>query len=157
MQAALRAPAAAFSASSHAGSSPGTCFPAARVLWLNHGYANPKSRAVWAWLEFLPASGRSSAAHEHLVEFSQGNLEPGRPAVIALPCALGQFHFPQQCIHFRNGQPAVGPNGTMARHGGQQFVPSARQHMTATKFPDLSQNVTCELYDIGILERCRCS
>jgi len=42
--------------------------------------------------------------------------------MITLAAALSGFHIPQQGIHFRNTQLAVGAHGTMAGHSGENFI-----------------------------------
>src|SRR3954462_10127520 len=43
---------------------------------------------------------RLPAAQEQPVQLAQGELAPGRPAVVALVGALGLLHLPQQGVHF---------------------------------------------------------
>jgi len=63
-------------------------------------------------------AAQSLASHEHAVKFVYRDLEPGRPTVIALAGTLGRFHVTQQRIHFGQGERAVGPDRSMAGHGG---------------------------------------
>src|SRR5262244_1528502 len=59
----------------------------------------------------------SAATHEELVEVREAHLEPRRPAVIALPRALGLLHLAQQRVHLGDRQRAVRAHGAVAGHG----------------------------------------
>src|SRR5690242_5921465 len=96
-----------------------------------------------------------SATHEHLIQVSAADLKPCGPAVITLAGTFSDFHFTQQCIHFRNAQATVSPNRSMAGHSGEEFVSPADKYLTPSKFPDFIQHVTREGHHIGILERSR--
>ena len=59
----------------------------------------------------------SATAQEQLVQLIDTQLGPGGPAVVALAGAFGFLHVPQQGIHFRYGEAAIGPHRAVAGHG----------------------------------------
>src|SRR5450830_935876 len=61
-------------------------------------------------------------AREEFVQIGQGQLAPGRAAVVALVCAFGGFHLAQQRVHFRDGEAAIGAHCRMAGQCAEQFV-----------------------------------
>ena len=46
--------------------------------------------------------------------------------MVALVGAVGGFHLAQQGVHFRQGEAAVGADGAITGHGGQDFVVDIR-------------------------------
>src|SRR5512145_387152 len=46
----------------------------------------------------------SPTSHEQFVEFCEGDLMPGRPAMVALAGAFGRLHLAQQAVHLGNRQ-----------------------------------------------------
>src|SRR5688572_6930547 len=56
---------------------------------------------------------------KELIELMHAELHPCRPAMIALAAALRLLHFPQQGVHFLQGQLPAGAHRGVAGHGRQ--------------------------------------
>src|SRR6267378_4125076 len=96
----------------------------------------------------------SFPSHEHPVQFAYRDLEPGRPPVVALAGALGRFHVAQQCVHLGHGERTVGPDCSVAGHGGKHFVLTLGEHPAAAELHDFPQHVAGEFSGVGLGKVC---
>jgi hypothetical protein len=95
------------------------------------------------------------SAHEHLVQFGKGYLEPGRAAVIALSGAFGLLHLAQQRVHLGDVQDAVGTHRAMAGKRGKQFIAPFGQRAACSEFTLLIDHVVRGGFRFGLPEHHR--
>src|SRR5258708_16620190 len=98
-------------------------------------------------------SALSFPSHEHLVQLAYRDLEPGRPPVVALAGALGRFHVAQQRVHLGHREGTVGPDRSVAGHGGEHFVLALCEHPAAAELRDFRQPVPAEFTRVGLGNR----
>eukprot|EP01132_Coremiostelium_polycephalum_P018699 gene18700-22273_t len=75
--------------------------------------------------------------------------------MVALAAALGVFHVPQQAVHFRQGQPAVGADGAVTGHGAEQFIDVGLDPVTGAVFHQVCQYVGHQPVGLCLLEQSR--
>jgi hypothetical protein len=62
--------------------------------------------------------------------------------MVALIRTLRGFHLPQQCVHFIQGEFAIGAHSTMTRHGGQYLILRTLHHRGGIVLRQLSQHAS---------------
>src|SRR3979490_1941453 len=91
----------------------------------------------------------SASAQEKPVQVAESELVPSRPAVIAAAGALGLLHLPQQRVHLRRREHAVGPHRGVAGHRGEELVLPRREHLARAELADLVEDVAREAWDVA--------
>ncbi|MCY1299620.1 hypothetical protein D9M70_491550 [compost metagenome] len=72
--------------------------------------------------------------------------------MVALAAALGVFHVPQQGIHLRLGEAAIGAHGAVTGHGPQKFVQMRLDTVAGAVFQQVGKHVAHQLRGLGLLQ-----
>ena len=105
---------------------------------------------AWGTEDGFPLYSCLLPPHEKCVKIGQGQLGPGRSAVIALVCTFRGFHLAEEGIHFRNRQDTVGTDGIVTGDGCQQFVSFFPGDPGGSVFMQITKNVVHDCRDIGL-------
>ena len=69
--------------------------------------------------------------------------------MVALVGPFGSFHFAQQGVHLGQGEAAVGADGAVAGHGGEEFVAAGGDHFAGGEVAQFGEEGADEFADGG--------
>ncbi|MNF04660.1 hypothetical protein D3C80_2042270 [compost metagenome] len=75
--------------------------------------------------------------------------------MVALVGALGDFHLPQQAVHFVQRELAVGAHRAVAGHGAEYFIARALHHGAGVVLAEFGQHAAREFHRIALGQRGR--